>query len=137
MARKLAPADLACLHMVNKEIHSAILRFLDVRGGLMASPGGSSDEDRIEIERERRSLMWRLLADRSWEGLEYCEFCMKIKPFDDEWVQRRVSVGSAEQRIMDVCSVCKALPEYENVRWYTPVGGGLWSEKGGRYLGGR
>ncbi len=111
MARKLAPADLACLHMVNKEIHSAILRFLDVRGGLVSSPSRSSDDERVEVEKQRRSLMRRLLRDRPWEGLEFCEFCMMIKPFDDEWVQRRVSTGSAEQRIIHVCSVCKALPE--------------------------
>lgn len=137
IARSLGPADAACLHMVNKEIHHIIRRHLDFAEHLVESSETSSEEDLLEARRERRSLMERLRADYPEEDFGLCGFCLKYKRYDDDWAQKRVSAGSPGQQIIDVCSACKNLPEFEHTRWYTSVSEGLWpSESKALYLGG-
>lgn len=137
IARLLGPADAACLYMVNKEFHQLLRCHLDFARHLVESPDTSPEVDLLEVRRERRSLMERLRADYSEEDFGLCEFCLTYKRYDDDWAQKRISAGSSKERIIDVCSACKNLPEYENTRWYTPTSEGLWpNESKARYLGG-
>lgn len=134
IAGNLAPADVACFHLANKHIHS-ILRRLDFRCDLMEGADDSQD-DLLSVRRERRSLMKRLRGSIP-EEFDYCSICTKYKRYDEDWVQKRVSIGSREDTIIDTCSDCSMSPEFENTRWYTPVSEGLWPNKSkGRYLAG-
>ena len=97
IAGLLGPSDVACLHLANKQIYLLVCQ-LDFRRHLEEGSRVLAEVERQGLESERRSLMVRLRADYPEDEFGLCEFCLKYKRYDDNWVQKRVNVGSQSRR---------------------------------------